>query len=109
MKFYLTGKEKDDDFNNLYYLIPWRNNYKSIEENKKRWNDFYSKVKELKAKRIIANTNDDFFNEEAEKQLVILDKLKSEIIGYDDYYIEGEEGNFYSNKYDETKWRLKNE
>jgi hypothetical protein len=110
IKTHITGKFKCNDFDIMKDIIPWRKNHKSVDENKKRWNDFYSKVKELESKGIIVKLDDDdFFSVKAEKQQDILDKLKNEIVSYDDYYIEGEEGKFYSNKYDETERRLKYE
>jgi hypothetical protein len=108
IKTHITGKFKCNDFDIMKDIIPWRKNHKSVDENKKRWNDFYAKVKELKASGIITDLNDgDYFSVKAEKQNMILDKLKEELIEFDDYYIEGEEGKFYPTKYDETERMLK--
>jgi hypothetical protein len=107
IKTHITGRLKCKDFVVMYDLIPWRKNHKSVEENKKRWNEYYKKIKELESsgKLIPSKIEDnDFFD-----KIYPYDKLKDELIDFDDLYIEGEEGFYtYREALDETEKRLKN-
>jgi hypothetical protein len=111
LKTYITGKFKCKDFNVMYNLIPWKKNHKTIEENKKRWNDYYKKIKELESTGIINKLNDDdYISKEAERQNQITEKLKKELIHFDDFFIEGEKSFYsYNAALKETDRRLTNE
>jgi hypothetical protein len=84
---YLTGERKSNDDSIIKYLIPIKENNKTTDENLKRWDIFYEEVKKIKKPK------NEF------KEIELIDELKRKIIGFDDYYIQGEKG-FYSSRED---------